>query len=217
MITSGDICLPHVLIGIANSYISDIEITYADGEVKSFNNNEYDDKTFVNAESIHVNNVFKMPNGFRVGNIKTITGHVICPTESVGMFDNSRFNGDISEWDVSGVTGMGFMFSNSQFNGDISKWDVSGVTDMGFMFSNSPFNGDISKWDVSGVTDMSFMFSNSPFTGDISKWDVSTIADTSFMFSNPQFNGDISKWDVSSVTDMDFMFRDPQFNGNIAG
>jgi surface protein len=40
------------------------------------------------------------------------------------------------------------MFGNSRFNGDISKWDVSNVTDMSNMFSNSLFNGDISKWNV---------------------------------------------------------------------
>ena len=44
-------------------------------------------------------------------------------------------------------------------NGDISEWDVSGVTDMSGMFAFAiPFNGDISEWDVSGVTDMSEMF-----------------------------------------------------------
>jgi hypothetical protein len=39
--------------------------------------------------------------------------------------------------------------SNSQFNGDISQWDVSGVENMDNMFKNSQFNGDISQWDLS--------------------------------------------------------------------
>jgi len=38
------------------------------------------------------------------------------------------------------------MFNNSKFNGDISKWDVSKVTNMDSMFSGSKFNGDISQW-----------------------------------------------------------------------
>ena len=52
------------------------------------------------------------------------------------------------------------MFSyTSSFNGDVSKWDVSGVTSMRHMFSNAKlFNCDISEWDVSGVTDMDYMF-----------------------------------------------------------
>jgi len=38
------------------------------------------------------------------------------------MFRDSKFNGDISNWDVSKVTSMSNMFYKSQFNGDISKW-----------------------------------------------------------------------------------------------
>ena len=45
-----------------------------------------------------------------------------------GMFAGSKFNGDISNWDVSNVTNMQRMFEDAQFNGDISKWDVSKVS-----------------------------------------------------------------------------------------
>ena len=95
------------------------------------------------------------------------------------------------------------------FNGDISKWDVSSVTGMSGMFQGAvSFNGDISKWDVSSVTDMSAMFSNAQsFNGDISKWDVSSVTSMHSTFRQTKlFNGDISKWDVSRVTDMDYMF-----------
>ena len=43
------------------------------------------------------------------------------------------------------------MFTNSKFNGDISKWDVSNVNNMENMFYGSVFNQDISNWDVSNV------------------------------------------------------------------
>ena len=84
-------------------------------------------------------------------------------TDMRWMFDNSKFNGDISAWDVSNVTNMGSMFLYSVFNGDgdISAWDVSNVIDMGSMFEGSKFNVDISAWDVSKVTNMSYMFKNS--------------------------------------------------------
>ena len=78
------------------------------------------------------------------------------------MFDNSKFNGDISSWNVENVTNMMYMFDNSKFNGDISDWDVRNVTNMGAMFERSKFNGDISNWDVRNVTDMGYMFYGCP-------------------------------------------------------
>ena len=130
----------------------------------------------------------------------------------VMFFDATSFNGDISEWDVSGVTDMSGMFgSATSFNGDISPWDVSGVTDMsGMFFDANSFNGDISEWDVSGVTGMHEMFHGArSFNSDLSPWDVSGVTDMYTMFAYADsFNGDISEWDVSGVTDMSQMFLD---------
>jgi surface protein len=53
------------------------------------------------------------------------------------MFDCSKFNGDISQWDVSKAEIMTCMFARSNFNGDISKWDVSNVENMKRMFEKS--------------------------------------------------------------------------------
>merc|ERR1719201_1536112 len=68
----------------------------------------------------------------------------------------TKFNGDLSKWDVSRATNMQRMFfSLSSFNGDLSKWDVSKVTNMVAMFrSASSFRGGLFKWDVSKVTHM---------------------------------------------------------------
>lgn len=49
---------------------------------------------------------------------------------------------------------MRYMFNGSRFNGDISKWDVSRVKNMASMFNDSKFNGDISAWNVSNVEDI---------------------------------------------------------------
>ena len=46
---------------------------------------------------------------------------------------------------------MSVIFAYSKFNGSISEWDVSNVTHMNSMFYKSSFTGDISKWDVSNV------------------------------------------------------------------
>ena len=60
------------------------------------------------------------------------------------------FNGDISGWNVAGVTSMKGMFGGANaFNGDIGGWDVSAVTSFESMFSEAlVFNQDISNWNV---------------------------------------------------------------------
>merc|ERR1712238_99275 len=61
--------------------------------------------------------------------------------------------------DVSSVTDMFAMFYSTKFNSDVSDWDVSSVSDMAYMFQEaSEFNSDVSDLDVSSVTDMFWMF-----------------------------------------------------------
>lgn len=139
------------------------------------------------------------------------------------MFQNSPFNGDLSEWDTSNVENMSQLFAWSGFNNSsISNWDTSSVTDMSSMFSGyaSRFNQDISEWDVSNVKDMSDMFAyNEYFNFPIGEWDVSNVEDMSGMFQDASaFNQDISTWDVSNVTNY-YRFADgsplqflPNFN-----
>ena len=133
--------------------------------------------------------------------------------DSTDAIDFSRFDGDISQWDVSNVKKMWAMFKGSEFNGDISQWDVSNVENMTFMFYNSKFNGDISKWNVSKVVDMDKMFLGSEFNGDISKWDVSSVETMAQMFQDSKFNRDISKWDISKARYTDEMFLGSPFEG----
>jgi len=47
-----------------------------------------------------------------------------------GMFYTSKFNQDISNWNVHNVENMTSMFSDSKFNRDISKWDISTASDI---------------------------------------------------------------------------------------
>ena len=41
---------------------------------------------------------------------------------------------------------MSYLFNKSKFNGDISKWDVSKVINMNHMFYESPLEINPPKW-----------------------------------------------------------------------
>lgn len=110
------------------------------------------------------------------------------------IFSNSRFNGDISKWNVSNVRIMQNMFAYSIFNGNISHWDTSNVITMDGMFKMSVFNGDISNWNTVNVTNMSTIFWGSQFNGDISQWDVEMVKSMNASFWESQFTQDLSKW-----------------------
>jgi surface protein len=117
------------------------------------------------------------------------------------MFEQSTFNQDIGNWDVSNVTNMNYMFAiNSSFNQPIGNWDVSKVTTMTAMFERSSFNQPIGDWVVSNVTNMSFMFSGSQFNQAIGDWDVSNVTNMNFMFENSFFNQNISSWCVTKIS-----------------
>lgn len=105
--------------------------------------------------------------------------------------------------DVSKITDFSRLFENTEFNGDVSEWDVSSATNMRNMFSHCPFDGDLSKWNVSNVENMARMFWKSGFTGDkgdIGKWDISKLDNMNHMFEDSQFNGDLSNWNIDHVS-----------------
>ena len=127
----------------------------------------------------------------------------------------TKFNQDLSNWDVSSIEKMNCMFAdcNSFIGTGLDNWGdkVFNVKDMSYMFYGcTHFNQDLSKWIVSNVTDMSRMFSGcTEFNQVLSNWDVSNVKYMNYMFSGcKKFNQDLSKWVVRNDTDMTGMFHD---------
>jgi surface protein len=103
----------------------------------------------------------------------------------------------------------------SRFNKDISKWDVGKVENMRGMFVNSHFHQDIGNWNVSNVKNMSYMFFasgiytlgvESPGTNIKLDWDVSNVKYMNYMFAHSAYNVNINDWNVSNVKNMSYMF-----------
>ena len=138
------------------------------------------------------------------------------------FWNATNFDQPIGNWNISNVTNMGSMFYGAtRFNQDISNWDTRNVVVMSFMFSYcTNFNQNLNTWDVSGVTNMAGMFRNATvFNQDISSWDTGNVTNMSNMFFNCyNFNRNISDWDTSNVTDMDWMFRSASsFDQDLSG
>ena len=111
--------------------------------------------------------------------------------------EESDFNGDISQWDVSNIEYMEELFNDCKFDGDISQWNVSNVKSMFGMFAYSEFtgkNGDIGKWDVSKVKDMQEMFYHSKFEGNISDWKIDKNTNTTDVIAECPLEKNPPKW-----------------------
>lgn len=128
---------------------------------------------------------------------------------------NPDFNGDVTTWDVSAVTGEGlnFMFDGCfTFNQDIGSWSFPNATQLAGTLSNCDvFDQDLSAWDVSNITTMSQLFQNctSLSTANISGWDVSSVDSFFKMFLQCYvFDDDISGWDVSSGVNFEGFLQD---------
>ncbi len=101
-----------------------------------------------------------------------------------GMFSYSTMNANLTDWDVSRVTGMKDMFfgavhfNNGELPGESTApllWDTAEVVNTARMFSGSqgmpPFNQDLSSWDLSSLTNASGMFAlTTAFNQDMSEW-----------------------------------------------
>ena len=126
------------------------------------------------------------------------------------FYNDSKFNGNIDDWNTSSVTNMGGMFEYAfSFNQSLNNWNTSSVTNMGGMFDGtSHFNQPLNNWDTSSVTNMGGMFEYAySFNQPLDNWDTSSVTNMGSMFCRASsFNQPLNNWDTSKVTDMDNMF-----------
>jgi surface protein len=122
----------------------------------------------------------------------------------------SKFNRDLSAWDVSNVKNMAGMFGNChQFNQSLNSWDVRNVTTMEYMFDRCEnFNQPLNSWNVSNVNNMLAMFYRcTHFNQPLNSWNVSNVTNMLVMFAMCiNFNQSLNDWNVSNVTNMLGMF-----------
>jgi len=81
----------------------------------------------------------------------------------------SNVNSDATDTpDLRLVTDMSNMFQGAtRFNAEVSDWDVSSVTNLSYTFNEaSAFNQDLSLWSISSVTDMTDMLRDSSMSAD---------------------------------------------------
>ena len=70
-----------------------------------------------------------------------------------------KIYGHISTWNTSLITDMSYLFQDTRFNDNINNWDVSNVTNMrGMFYKSKSFNQPLNNWNVSNVNNMQSMF-----------------------------------------------------------
>ena len=121
---------------------------------------------------------------------------------------------DLSNFDTSKVTDMGWMFHGmpnlTALN--LSSFDTSKVTNMELMFRGmiNLTSLDVSSFDTSKVTSMQNMFRgmSNLTTLDLSNFDTSNVTHMNAMFYGMinLTSLDLSSFDTSQVTDMGFIF-----------
>lgn len=152
-----------------------------------------------------VRNMRSMFNGARVFNQNLNDWDVSNVTNMGYMFQFAyQFNSPLDKWatKVSKVTDMIAMFNSTKFDQNINDWNVSNVTNMTSMFENTPFNKPLDKWNVEKVTSMQQMFQTArAFNQPIGTWKPKVCKNMNKMFNGAStFNQNISSWSVAAGT-----------------
>ncbi len=128
------------------------------------------------------------------------------------FFGCTALTGNISTWDVSGVTSFRDTFRDcTVFNSPLGTWDVSGCFNFAQMFHGSnSFNQPLESWDTSSATSLNQMFRDaSAFNQSLNSWDVSSVTSFYGVFRNADsYDQNLGSWDLSSGTVISDFLRD---------
>ena len=142
---------------------------------------------------------------------------IISTTSLSGTFQVApKFNGNVSNWDVSSVTNFNSMFNRARlFNQDISYWDVSSAVNLTGMFREANiFNQDISGWDVSNIGNFKEMFRQArDFNQPIGSWTIKNVGNQNInmqrMFRQAtSFDQSLANWDMEKVNNLEEFLLD---------
>jgi surface protein len=140
-----------------------------------------------------------------------------------GMFGQTNFNQDISDWDVSNVTNVRQLFAfNNAFNQNLNNWTLSSLSDATLMFYGAFAynNGGVTLYwtdKIPLLNNMNGMFSAASSFNQIVLLDTGSVTDMGGVFSSAQvFNQDIKDWNFQNVTNVDSMFNNSLFNYDVS-
>ena len=129
----------------------------------------------------------------------------VCVETVRQMFDSTgAYSQPMNDWATHECADFSLMFYNSKFNANLTGFDVSRGTNFANMFQDAQmFNQPLSSWNVSAATDLSFMFFRATtFNGDVSTWrtpNVPTAGLRSLFHLAVSFSQSLSSWCVPLV------------------
>ena len=173
-------------------------------------------------------NMFQSASNFNNGDdsapINNWNINTVSDVSMESMFNGaSKFNRDISSWNVSKVTTFAAMFrlAIAYNNGDnlntnpitsiqgLDGWNInttSSVTMLGMFLFTNVFNRPLASWNMTRVNNTNLMFRDAlKFNQPLSNWEragstLANVTNMSGMFCNAyEFNQSIGNWNVSSV------------------
>lgn len=109
---------------------------------------------------------------------------------------------DLNPIHVGGVDRFDGLFKDTEFCGNVSQWDMGNARFANEMFSGTPFNGDLSKWNCTRLEETRGMFKDSLFNGDVNQWNVARMLrfeKNKGMFDTLHFSQDLTPWNIANV------------------